>query len=230
MRFLKFGIIRVSDVFKIEQLKTIVTVACLLFTGQNSLAYYGYNNTYNNPFAKQPSYYNDNNQFKTTNLPNYPKNQLIPAQYFATGKPNLSCVAYAAQRRGLPVDLMLAIQSVERGQTGQQVRNSNATYDLGAFQINTIHLPRIEKLGGNKQDILQKGCFNAEVASLLLYEAMTHPKKQHHDFYTRAAGYHSWTPKYNQTYKTKLIQYLNQWQIWLKNNNLGHLISSPVVR
>lgn len=140
------------------------------------------------------------------------------------GKPDLPCVIAAAKKRNIPLEVLLGVQSVERGQTGQAVRNTNATHDLGAFQINTIHLDRLAKYGGTKQDVLNKGCYNAEVASFLLAEAINHPKKQHKDFFTRAAGYHSWTETYNQRYKAKLVRYTNEWRLWLQNNGLGHLL------
>lgn len=146
---------------------------------------------------------------------------------FPNGRPTINCIVQAAEKRNIPVDLMLGVQSVERGETGQQMRNTNATYDLGAFQINTIHLPRIRGLGGSETDVLKKGCYNAEIASLLLSEALTHPKKQGYDFYTRASGYHSWTPKHNANYRKKLIQYTKQWQNWMRHNNMAHLIKAP---
>lgn len=188
-------------------------------------------NTYFNPFVPQPLYQSPQQIYSPastgTSLPKVSINNLIPPQHFPVGRPNLTCVIEAAQRRNIPVDVMLGVQSVERGETGQQVRNTNATHDMGAFQINTIHLPRIAQLGGSKDDVLKRGCFNAEVASLLLHEAITHPKKQNEDFYTRASGYHSWTPKHNRVYRNKLIDYTRQWQAWMKNNNLGHLVSAP---
>lgn len=181
--------------------------------------------------ASQESYYNPfmvQTYLPIQTLPSStsPANWLLPPQQFPYGRPDLTCVVAAAQRRNIPVDIMLGIQSVERGETGQQVRNRNVSYDLGAFQINTIHLPRIAQMGGSKDDLLNRGCYNAEVASLLLYEALTHPKKQHEDIFTRAAGYHSWNPKHNQTYRHKLISYTRQWQTWLRANNLSNLISS----
>lgn len=141
------------------------------------------------------------------------------------GKPNLQCVAHAAQKRNIPVDVFLGVQSVERGKTGQSMRNKNQTDDLGAFQINTIHLPRISQQGGSKYDVLHRGCYNADVASLLLSEAINHPKKQHEDFFTRAAGYHSWTPAHNNNYKQKLKKYTNQWRNWLTANGYSHLLT-----
>lgn len=218
--------------FNFIQKNAVYSVAMLL--GTISISSYANNSnnnniSYYNPFAMQAYAPTPASAapLLVSNLPSVSPNRLIPPQHFPFGRPNLSCVVQAAQRRNIPADVFLGVQSVERGETGQQMRNSNATYDMGAFQINTIHLPRIAQLGGSKDDVMRRGCFNAEVASLLLHEALTNPKKQSLDFYSRASGYHSWTPKYNQIYRQKLMKYTRQWQAWLKNNNMAHLVTSP---
>lgn len=138
-----------------------------------------------------------------------------PNQY-PIGKPDFTCVQQEAYNHQIPLAVLLAINSIERGNTGQSVANTNKSQDLGAFQINTIHLPMIaQKFKGSKEDVMNRGCFNARIAAYLVREAIHHPKKQHLDFYTRAAGYHSWTPKFNQLYRKKLIVYTKQWQSWL---------------
>lgn len=148
--------------------------------------------------------------------------QFASPNQFAYGKPTLNCVAQESQKRNIPLEVALAVNSVERGNTGQAVKNTNNTHDLGAFQINTIHLPMVQsKFGGTKQDLLNKGCFNAHVAMYLLHNAIHQPTKQHLDYYTRVAGYHSWTPSVNQRYRSKLVPYVNQWQVWLKQNNIS---------
>lgn len=205
------------------KLMAIFAVSLLIGAAANAQSLYNpFNLQYSSPVILQNQY--TYHQSKTST----PTNRLIPPSNFPVGRPNLSCVINAAQRRNIPVDIMLGVQSVERGETGSQMRNSNATYDLGAFQINTIHLPRIAQLGGSKDDVLRRGCFNAEVASLLLHEAITHPRKQHEDLFTRAAGYHSWTPKHNRNYRNKLINYTRQWQAWMRANNMGALIGAPI--
>lgn len=143
------------------------------------------------------------------------------------GKPTLDCVIAAANSQRVPVDLLLGIQSVERGQTGGYNTNANSSYDIGAFQINSIFLPRIARMGGTEYDLSHRGCYNASVAAILLREALEHPKKQSLDYYSRASGYHSWTPKYNQIYRSKLIKYTQQWQSWLQANGMSNLISAP---
>lgn len=145
---------------------------------------------------------------------------------YPVGKPTLECVIAAAQRQQVPVDLLLAINSIERGNTGQFVGNTNGTQDIGAFQINSIHLPRAQKYQATREDLATRGCYNAEFAAMLLSEALRHPSMQSKDAFTRAAGYHSWTPKHNAVYRKKLISYLSEWRVWLKNKQLSHLVSS----
>ena len=141
-----------------------------------------------------------------------------PSQY-PYGKPSIGCVKIESQNRGIPLAVALAINSVERGKTGQAVQNTNNTQDLGAFQINSIHLPMIaSKFGGTRADLMQKGCFNAHVAMYLLSQAINQPNKQHLDYYTRVSGYHSWTPHINAQYRRKLVTYVQQWNDWLRVN------------
>lgn len=145
---------------------------------------------------------------------------------YPIGKPTLECVIAAAQRQNAPVDLLLAINSIERGKTGQFVGNTNGTQDIGAFQINSIHLPRALKYQATREDLATRGCYNAEFAAMLLSEALNHRLMQNKDIYTRAAGYHSWTPKHNAVYRKKLVKYLGEWQSWLRSNNMQNLVTT----
>lgn len=137
---------------------------------------------------------------------------------FPVGKPTLECVAQAARDHKVPFAMLLGVNSIERGNTGQNVGNSNGSLDTGAFQINSIHFARAKKLNATHADLSSRGCFNAQFAAMLLSEALAQPKKQHLDIYTRGAGYHSWTPKYNAIYRKKLVRYTADWQAWLNDN------------
>lgn len=143
---------------------------------------------------------------------------LKPASNFVNEQASFACVVREANHWNVPLAVFLAVNSIEQGRT-TPVGNSNGSQDLGAFQINTIHLPTVQsKFGGTKQDLLYKGCFNAHVAGYLLDKAINQPSKQHLDYYTRVAGYHSWTPVYNSRYRSKLVRYVGDWERWLKNN------------
>ncbi|UZA04758.1 hypothetical protein LP092_15435 (plasmid) [Moraxella bovis] len=151
-------------------------------------------------------------------LPSFANQEHLNPAIYPYGKPTLQCVHQAANHYNITLPVMLAVQSIERGKTNQLVQNQNGSYDIGAFQINSIHLERIKQLGGSQNDLANRGCYNAVIAALFLFEAINHPKKQHLDFYSRAAGYHSWTPKFNQIYRAKLIDYTKQWERWLAQN------------
>lgn len=142
-----------------------------------------------------------------------------PANY-AVGAANFTCVRQAAFDHQVPLRLMLAINSIERGRYNQKVSNKNTSYDIGQFQINSIHLGRFSKFGASEYDISNRGCYNAQAAAYLLSSALKEPSKRHLDIFTRASGYHSWTPKYNAIYRKKLITYLKQWDNWMKVNNI----------
>lgn len=149
-----------------------------------------------------------------------------PASGYPIGKPNLNCIYDSARYHNVPFQLLLAVNSVEMGNTGQKVGNSNGTHDNGAFQINSIHYNRVKQItGASAYDISNRGCFNAEFAAMLLSEAINHPKKRSEDYFTRAAGYHSWTPKYNRVYRKKLVRYTNEWTIWLQQRGWGGSIT-----
>lgn len=142
-----------------------------------------------------------------------------PANY-SVGAANFTCVRQAAFDQQVPLRLMLAINSIERGRYNQKVSNKNTSYDIGQFQINSIHLGRFSKFGASEYDISNRGCYNAQAAAYLLSAALREPSKRHLDIFTRASGYHSWTPKYNAIYRKKLITYLKQWDNWMKVNNI----------
>lgn len=137
---------------------------------------------------------------------------------FPVGKPTLACVEQAAKDHKVPFALLLGVNSIERGNTGQNVGNKNGSLDTGAFQINSIHFARAKKLNASHSDLASRGCYNAQFAAMLLSEALGQRSKQHLDLYTRGAGYHSWTPKYNTIYRTKLVRYTGEWQRWLDKN------------
>lgn len=146
-------------------------------------------------------------------------------QFYARGPATIRCVIEAAKKHNVPPHVLLGIASKERGQNGQTVKNSNATYDLGHFQLNTIHFKPGQAFGHiDLNDARWRGCYNAELAAWHLNKQLTLKSKQSENFWTKAGGYHSWTPKYNRIYvygttKNKgLIHYAQEWQKWLANN------------
>ena len=59
-----------------------------------------------------------------------------------------ACLMMASQTYSVPPAVMVGIMQVEGGRVGQQVLNTNGSYDLGPMQINTIWVPRLAKYWG----------------------------------------------------------------------------------
>ncbi|MCP0917771.1 hypothetical protein MUB04_14645 [Acinetobacter indicus] len=146
-------------------------------------------------------------------------------QFYARGPATIQCVIDAANKHNVPAHVLLGIGSKEYGRNGQTVRNTNASYDMGHFQLNTIHFRKGEAFSHiNIEDARWRGCYNAELAAWHLNRQLTRKGKEGVDFWTRAGGYHSWTPGPNRTYvygtaKSKgLKHYSQEWLVWLKKN------------
>lgn len=136
--------------------------------------------------------------------------RLVPQQRPAT----IACVIQAAKSYKIPPALMLAVASVEGGKNGTVSRNSNGTYDIGHFQLNTSHWKR----GGffSDYDMEQArwdGCLNARMASKLMRWQFDNRSSK--DWWTVAASYHSTTPRHNQRYRKLLMAKTREWQRWL---------------
>lgn len=137
-----------------------------------------------------------------------------------SGPATIDCVLEAATRQNVPANVLLAIGSIERGKNGQYVRNTNGTYDLGHFQINSMHFKPRGLFHNHPQItpelVAQHGCYNAELAAWMVRRAIEYSKKD--NFWNRVADYHSATPKFNRIYTKKLIAYSRDWADWLAHN------------
>ena len=130
----------------------------------------------------------------------------------------IECVIAAAQRQGVPANVLLGIASIEMGKNGDRLNNTNKSQDLGHFGINTIHFQPGEPLaeaGIRPEDVATRGCYNAEVAAWLLRKKLN-DQRGAGGFWVWAANYHSVTPENNAIYRKKLIRYSEQWGRWLK--------------
>lgn len=139
--------------------------------------------------------------------------------FYAYGPATIECVIEASKRQKVPANVLLALASMESGKNGQFVKNTNGSLDIGHFQINTIHFGargHFKNLPITQKDVAWRGCYNAELAAWLLAKSLNDPAASHQDFWTRAANYHSKTPKYNTIYKNKLVPFAVQWGEWLQ--------------
>lgn len=124
----------------------------------------------------------------------------------------IECSIEAAKEYGLPADLMLAFAEMEGGKPKLRVRNTNGTYDIGWMQFNTMYLKDLAKYNITEAHVASSDCFPFKLAAWRIRGHLINDKG---DFWTRAANWHSRTPKYNAIYRNKLIPKTRKWGEWL---------------
>lgn len=123
------------------------------------------------------------------------------------------CSVTAAIKYEVPANLVLAVAEQEGGRPGQRVTNSNGTEDVGAMQFNSAYLRELTRQYGiTADDVAQAGCYSYDLAA---WRLRGHIRNDSGDFWTRAANYHSRTPKYNALYRAKLMGLSEKWGNWL---------------
>ena len=106
------------------------------------------------------------------------------------------CVLDAARVSGMPVAALFAILATEDGRMGEALSNKNGTWDLGGFQINTVHLKELAAMGISPDAVLRDGRVNAYAAAWLLRK-----EYQRTGSLWQAIGvYHSRTPHRRDAY------------------------------
>jgi hypothetical protein len=119
------------------------------------------------------------------------------------------CIDAASQSFGIHQDILYAILMVEGGSVGEDSRsNKNGTYDIGLFQLNSIHRQTFESMGISEDQLRDDGCTNALAAAWHLKRVLT-PEvlsgiKTQDDYLSAIARYHSATPEFNKIYAGKL--------------------------
>ncbi len=124
------------------------------------------------------------------------------------------CSVAAAIKYEIPANIMLAIAEKENGKPGQWRRNSNGSHDVGAMQFNTTYLKDLSKYGIKPDHVSAAGCYAYDLAA---WRVRLHIKNDQGDIWTRAANYHSRTPKHNARYRVDLMGRANRWANWLEN-------------
>lgn len=127
-------------------------------------------------------------------------------------KERVMCSVVAAVKYDVPANIVLAVAELENGKPGQYVRNANGTCDVGPLQFNTDYLADLAKYGITPEDVANTGCYPYELAA---WRLRGHIRGDTGDVWTRAANYHSRTPKYNAIYRAKLIRAAGKWADWL---------------
>lgn len=135
---------------------------------------------------------------------------LAPVTFGVQLKPlTAECLNRAAKSYSFHPDILLAILWVEGGSVGKNSRaNKNGTYDIGPFQLNSMHRKTINDLGFTEEEVRNDGCVNVTIAAWHLRKILPPEKEAEiHDedsYLSALANYHSATPEYNKIYAGKL--------------------------
>lgn len=106
------------------------------------------------------------------------------------------CVLDAARVSGMPVAALFAILATEGGKIGEALSNKNGTWDLGPFQVNTVHLKELAAMGISPDDVLRDGRVNAHAAAWLLNKEY----RRTGNLWQAIGAYHSRTPHRRDAY------------------------------
>lgn len=108
----------------------------------------------------------------------------------------VDCVLDAARVSGMPVAALFAILATEGGKTGEALSNKNGTWDLGPFQVNTVHLRELAAMGISPDAVLRDGRVNAHAAAWLLHKEY----RRTGNLWQAIGAYHSRTPHRRDAY------------------------------
>lgn len=106
------------------------------------------------------------------------------------------CVVDAARASGMPVAALFAILATEGGKTGEALSNKNGTWDLGGFQVNSVHLNELAAMGISPDAVLRDGRVNAYAAAWLLRKEY----RRTGNLWQAIGTYHSRTPQRRDAY------------------------------
>lgn len=132
------------------------------------------------------------------------------------------CSIAAAVRYDVPANLLLAVAEKEGGRPGQWVPNRNGTHDVGPMQFNTAYLAELARYGIRPDDVAAAGCYAYHLAAWRLRGHLRHDAG---DLWTRAANYHSRTPRHNAVYRSDLIVRAARWANWLEARFATHEVT-----
>lgn len=123
------------------------------------------------------------------------------------------CSISAAIKYEVPANIVLALAEKEAGKPGQWVRNTNGTHDVGPMQFNTTYLRDLARYGITANDVAATGCYAFDLAA---WRLRMHIRNDQGNLWTKAANYHSRTPRYNAAYRADLIRRASKWADWLE--------------
>ena len=139
---------------------------------------------------------------------------LLPAMALASGRDRIAvpptralsweCVVEAADVYSLPLAALVGILATEGGKTGEALSNTNGTWDLGGFQVNTCHVNELQQAGFSPEAVLRDGCVNAHAAAWILRKEYDRTR----NIWDAVGAYHSRTPKYRDAYIARVKEHL----------------------
>jgi hypothetical protein len=101
----------------------------------------------------------------------------------------------------VPLSMLLLVMDVEQGKVGKESRNRNGSKDYGPMQINSVWLPKLQRLGITEDLLRDHGCVNAAAAAWLLRSHLIETR----DPLKAISVYHSRRPDLKKRYlKTAL--------------------------
>lgn len=118
------------------------------------------------------------------------------------------CVIGAAERFNLPLAALVGILATEGGKTGEALSNTNGTWDLGGFQVNTCHVNELLRAGFSPEAVLQDGCTNAYAAAWILRKEYDRTR----NIWDAVGAYHSRTPHLRDAYLGRVRKHLARLQ------------------
>ncbi|MDZ5459281.1 transglycosylase SLT domain-containing protein [Azohydromonas lata] len=123
------------------------------------------------------------------------------------------CSIAAAAKYEIPANLLLAVAEQENGKPGQWVRHANGAVDVGAMQFSTGYLRELARYGITPEDVAARGCYPYQLAA---WRLRMHIKNDRGDLWTKAANYHSRTPRFNRVYRGHITRKALKWADWLE--------------
>jgi soluble lytic murein transglycosylase-like protein len=127
----------------------------------------------------------------------------------ASPRARADCIAEAAARHQVNADVLRAIGWQESRLQPQALgHNANGSIDVGAFQINSIHLSELARYGIDRQ-ALGDGCISADVAAW-------HYRRQvdrQGDSWLAVGAYHSRTSGRAAWYANRIAAILMRWNV-----------------
>jgi len=112
----------------------------------------------------------------------------------------VACIWSAAGYYRLPPLALVGILRVEGGRPGRVSRNADGSEDLGPMQINTRWLPRLERAGLTRKEILTNPCANIWAGAWILALAYARDK----DIWMAIGHYHSRNRGESRRYRRKV--------------------------